>query len=274
LLILGLGRLGGEVLTNASDLDIIYLFTTPEVEASDGRKPLGPANYFNRLANRVTAALSVATPAGPLYDIDTRLRPQGSKGMLVVSLDAFADYQRKEAWTWEHMALTRARPVFGSDAARNQTSAIISEIVRRPCDPSKLAADAFKMRDEIALHKPPAGPLDVKLGGGGLVDLEFAVHVLQLTHKIGLDPRLEMAVEELAKAGLIETNIVNAQNLLTRMLVTMRLIAPETGTPSDESCDLMARACGANSWAELLARHEEARQSISQLWNQIKGAAS
>jgi len=273
LVILGLGRLGGEVMTDASDLDIIYLFTQPEAETSDGPKPLGPANYFNRLANRVTAALSVPTPSGPLYEVDTRLRPQGAKGMLVVSLDAFADYQRSEAWTWEHMALARARPVFGSPAAREQASALITEILLQPHDPERLVADAVSMRDEIARHKPPSGPLDVKLGPGGLVDLEFAVHVLQLVHKAGVDPRLEIACDRLADVGLIDTNVVTAQRLLTEMLVTIRLIAPETTSPTEESCELMARACGAESWAELLERHEQARQSIAALWERVKGGA-
>ena len=271
LVILGLGRLGGQVLTNASDLDLIYLFTGPQGDSSDGPKPLGPADYFNRLANRVSAALSVPTPAGPLYEVDTRLRPQGAQGMLVVSLDAFADYQRNEAWTWEHMALTRARPVFGSSDARRQASELISEILMRPYAADKLVADAVKMRDEIARHKPPSGPLDVKLGPGGLVDLEFAIHVLQLVHKTGFDPRLESATEQLSQAGLIEANIVQAQRLLTEMLVTIRLVAPETTTPSDESCELMARACGAESWRELLARHDEARHSVSALWDKVKG---
>jgi glutamate-ammonia-ligase adenylyltransferase len=271
LVILGLGRLGGEVLTNASDLDIIYLFTEPTAEQSDGPKPLGPANYFNRLANRVTAALSVPTPAGPLYDVDTRLRPQGSKGMLVVSLDAFAGYQRNEAWTWEHMALARARPVYGPESARKEASALISEILERPYDGATLVADAVKMRDEIARHKPSSGVLDVKLGEGGLVDLEFAVHVIQLAKKAGLDPRLEAAVGQLAKKNLIDAKVVEAQHLLTEMLVTIRLIAPETANPSEESCELMARACGAASWSELLARHAEARHSVSELWNRVKG---
>jgi glutamate-ammonia-ligase adenylyltransferase len=270
LVILGLGRLGGGVLTNASDLDIIYLFTDPQAEQSDGPKPLGPANYFNRLANRVTAALSVATAAGALYDVDTRLRPQGSKGMLAVSLDAFAAYQRKDAWTWEHMALARARPVFGSDPARSKASELIADILGQPFDSDKVLADAVKMRDDIGRHKPPSGPLDVKLGPGGLIDLEFAVHVLQLITKKGLDPRLGTAVEELCEEGLLETKIVDAQNLLTRMLVTIRLIAPQTTTPSDESCRLMAKACGSESWDELLARHEEARQSVLALWERVK----
>ena len=122
LIVLGLGRLGGCALTHASDLDLIYLHTRRQGGVSDGAKPLGPNDYFNRLASRVTAALSVPTAAGPLYDVDTRLRPEGAKGMLVVSLDAFEQYQREEAWTWEHMALCRARPVFGSPAARRAAS--------------------------------------------------------------------------------------------------------------------------------------------------------
>jgi glutamate-ammonia-ligase adenylyltransferase len=270
LVILGLGRLGGGVLTNASDLDIIYLFTDPKADQSDGGKPLGPANYFNRLANRVTAALSVPTPAGPLYDVDTRLRPQGSKGMLVVSFEAFAEYQRNEAWTWEHMALARARPVFGSKDAKAKAAALIDEILRRPYDLGQLAADAAKMREEMSRHKPASGPLDTKLGPGGLVDLEFAVHVLQLAHKEALDPNLENAVEALAKAGFVDTSIIEAQRLLTEMLITIRLIAPQTTRPSEESCELMARACGAESWSDLLARHDAARQSISALWEKVK----
>jgi glutamate-ammonia-ligase adenylyltransferase len=270
LLVLGLGRLGGGVLTNASDLDIIYLFTDPQAEQSDGPKSLGPANYFNRLANRVTAALSVPTPAGPLYDVDTRLRPQGSKGMLAVPLEAFAAYQRKEAWTWEHMALARARPIFGSDPAQARLAALVDEILRQPRDADKIVADAVKMRDEIARHKPPSGPLDVKLGPGGLTDLEFAVHVLQLATKIGLHPRLETAAEELVANGLADKTIIPAQHLLTQMLVTIRLIAPETASPSEESCELMAKACGSDSWNELLARHDEARQSVLTLWKRVK----
>jgi len=270
LVVLGLGRLGGGVLTNASDLDIIYLFTDPEAEQSDGPKPLGPANYFNRLSNRVTAALSVPTSAGPLYDVDTRLRPQGSKGMLTVSLEAFAAYQRMEAWTWEHMALARARPVFGSEAARAKVSALVDEILRQPMEGKKIVADAVKMREEIARHKPPSGPLDVKLGPGGLIDLEFAVHALQLTRKIGLHPGLGAAVDELVANDLVDENIAGAQRLLTQMLVTIRLIAPETTTPSEESCELMAKACGSDSWNELLARHDEARQSVLALWNRVK----
>ena len=118
LVVLGLGRLGGGALTHASDLDVVYLFTGPFSGESDGRRPLGATHYFNRLAQRVTAALSVPTAEGALYEVDTRLRPQGAQGPLAVSFDSFARYQGEEAWTWEHMALTRARPLTGSAPRR------------------------------------------------------------------------------------------------------------------------------------------------------------
>ena len=152
----------------------------------------------------MTAALSVPTASGPLYDVDTRLRPGGAKGMLVVSLDAFERYQREEAWTWEHMALCRARPVFGSPRRRERVAAMIEGILRMPRDRAKIVADAAKMRADMERHKPPMGPLDVKLGPGGLVDLEFATHVLQLTTHVGLDTRLEVALEALAAEFLVE----------------------------------------------------------------------
>jgi glutamate-ammonia-ligase adenylyltransferase len=267
-----LGRFGGHSLTHASDLDIIYLHNAGG-GLSDGPKPLGPNDYFNRLARRFTAALSVPTAAGPLYDVDTRLRPEGEKGMLVVSLDAFERYQRTGAWTWEHMALCRARPVFGSAAVRAEVAAMIENILRLPRDRAKVVADAVRMRADMQRHKPAKGPLDVKLGPGGLVDLEFAAHVLQLTTHVGLSTRLEDALDALAAESLVEANVVDSLKLLSRMLVMMRLIAPGDVKPTAETWQLLAEACGAESWDELLAEHDAARHSIAMLWNGIKGEA-
>jgi glutamate-ammonia-ligase adenylyltransferase len=273
LIVLGLGRLGGCALTQASDLDLIYLHTAEGGAESGGPRPLGPNDYFNRLASRVTAALSVPTAAGPHYDVDTRLRPQGAKGMLVVPLDGFERYQREEAWTWEHMALCRARPVFGSRAARDRAAEVIGTVLRMPRDAQKVASDAAKMRAEMNHHKPPRSALDVKLGPGGLVDLEFAVHVLQLTRHTALDPRLEIALEALASEKLVGENVVKAQELLTRMLVMMRLVAPGDVKPTPDSWQLVAEACGAGSWDELLAEHDAARHSIAELWDGIRKEA-
>jgi glutamate-ammonia-ligase adenylyltransferase len=270
LLVLGLGRFGGYSLTHASDLDIIYLHTAGGGGASDGAKPLGPNDYFNRLSSRITAALSVPTAAGPLYDVDTRLRPEGAKGMLTVSLDAFERYQREQAWTWEHMALCRARPLFGSEEGKARAKAVIDNILRLPREYASVATDAAKMRAEIERHKPPHSALDVKLGKGGLVDLEFSVHVLQLTRHVGLNTRLEVALEELAAESLVEANIVDALKLLSRMLVMMRLVAPGAVKPTAETWQLVAEACGAASWDELLVEHDAARQRIAALWNRIR----
>jgi glutamate-ammonia-ligase adenylyltransferase len=269
LVILALGRLGGGALTHASDLDLVYLFTGHFMAESDGRRPLGATHYFNRLAARVSAALSVPTASGPLYEIDTRLRPSGAQGLLAVSVESFAEYQRSSAWTWEHMALARARPVFGSAPARAVVTEIIDETLRRPRDAAVLIADAVKMRGDITRHKPPAGPFDVKLIDGGLVDAEFCVHVLQLRHGIGLDPRLDMAIAALVEAGQIAPEMADANRLLTRMLVTLRLVSPAGGEPAPASRALVARAAGVADWTALEDAYAEARAIVSAEWRRI-----
>ncbi len=269
LLILGLGRLGGMALTHASDLDLVFLYDGPQDAVSDGAKGLGPADYFNRLAKRVVAALSVQTAAGPLYDVDTRLRPQGEQGMLAVHVDSFRDYQQREAWTWEHMALLRARPVHGSEVGRARLAGLIGELLAMERDPARVRTDAAEMRAEMARHKPPAGPLDVKLGLGGLVDLEFAVHTLQLTHRTAFSPRLEEAIALLADDGLIDLQADRDLRLLSRILVASRLVTPGGGEPEAQSRQLVAEVCGIADWPTLIAEHDSARQRIAALWQKM-----
>jgi [glutamine synthetase] adenylyltransferase / [glutamine synthetase]-adenylyl-L-tyrosine phosphorylase len=171
------------------------------------------------------------------------------------------------------MALCRARPVFGSPEIREQVAGLIEAILRMPRDRARIAGDAARMREEMARHKPPLGPLEVKLGRGGLVDLEFATHVLQLTTGIGLNTRLEVALEALAAESLVPANIVDALKLLSRMLVMMRLVAPGDIKPTTETWQVVAEACGAANWNELLAEHDAARQSIAALWDSIREGA-
>ncbi|WP_046349627.1 bifunctional [glutamine synthetase] adenylyltransferase/[glutamine synthetase]-adenylyl-L-tyrosine phosphorylase [Sphingomonas changbaiensis] len=273
LVILALGRLGGAALTHASDLDLIYLFTGTIDAASGGPKPLEATRYYNRLAQRVTGALSVPTAAGPLYEVDTRLRPSGSKGLLAVTIESFADYQRESAWTWEHMALTRARPVFGSDAARARVQAVIDAVLNRPRDTRQLLKDVVSMRSDMARHKPPAGPLDAKLIEGGLVDLEFCVHAVQLEHRTGFDPRLGPAIAALIGAGLLPADFAAAHDVLARMLVTLRLVAPDAQEPPPPARALVARACGFESWDALLDAYAAARQSVRDCWARIVARA-
>jgi [glutamine synthetase] adenylyltransferase / [glutamine synthetase]-adenylyl-L-tyrosine phosphorylase len=267
LLILALGRLGGSELTHASDLDLVFLFTGSFSGESNGPRPLGATLYFNRLAQRIIAGLSVATAAGPLYEVDTRLRPSGAQGPLSISCEAFAKYQREDAWTWEHMALTRARPVYGSDEGRAELEELIDSILQTPRDTAALVRDAVKMRGDIALHKQPSGPLDVKLMPGGLVDLEFATHLLQLTHSAGFAPDLGTALGELSNAGLMSAQVVDAHALLTRMLVTIRIVAPDAQPPEPSTKAIIARACGFASWEALLIALSNAQTQVVKCWS-------
>jgi [glutamine synthetase] adenylyltransferase / [glutamine synthetase]-adenylyl-L-tyrosine phosphorylase len=266
LVVLGLGRLGGGALTHASDLDVVYLFTGSFTGESDGRRPLGVTHYFNRLAQRVTAALSVPTAEGALYEVDTRLRPQGAQGPLAVSFDSFARYQREDAWTWEHMALTRARPLTGSPAAQDELRAIISSVLDRPRDPAQLKADVLKMRADMAAHKPPQGVLDAKLMRGGLVDLEFLVHYLQLRERTAFDPHLDVAVEQLVAAQLLPAEVPDALALMSRVLVAGRLLAPNLAEPAPAAAQALAEACGQPGLAELLRAFADARQEVAAAW--------
>jgi glutamate-ammonia-ligase adenylyltransferase len=271
LAVVALGRFGGRALTHASDLDLIFLFDAPDGVRSDGPRPLGATDYYNRLASRIVAGLSVQTAAGPLYDVDTRLRPQGEQGMLAVSLAAFDAYQRSEAWTWEHLALCRARPLAGAPAFQSRVTALIRSILLEPCDAARIRADAAEMRSGMARHKPPAGPLDVKLGPGGLVDLEFTVHVLQLTTGAGLDPQLEVAIAGLEQAGLIDAEADPDLRLLSRFLVVLRLVVP--GTAADvpsASRALVASLCGHDDWNKLMAALDSARARIAARWQQVR----
>jgi len=271
LVVLGLGRLGGEALTHASDLDLVYLFAGEIGSESDGPRPLSASHYFNRLAQRVTAALSVPTAEGALYAIDTRLRPQGNQGPLAVSLDSFARYQREEAWTWEHMALCRARPVYGAPETRERLEAIVRDVLATPRDPDKLRADVLKMRAEIAAHKPAAGPLDVKLQRGGLVDCEFIVHFLQLRERIAFDPRLGEAIGELVEAGLLPERFAAARALLGRLLVAVRLLAPDSAHPPEAAQAALAKASQQPDYAALLQALAEARHGVAAMWAELFG---
>lgn len=266
LIVLALGRLGGGALTHASDLDLVYCFTGDFAAESDGEKPLGAVLYYNRLAQRLTAALSVQTASGPLYEVDTRLRPSGAQGPLVVSLAGFERYQREDAWTWEHMALARARPIVGSDAARGAAAAIIGRVLSGDRPDRNVLAEAVAMRTDMARHKPGTGPLDAKLAPGGLVDLEFTVHVTQLRKGQGLTPQLGEAIDQLAAADLLPPALRDAHDFLTRLIVAMRLVAPDAQVPPEATRPILAAALGCRDWPAVLARLNAARQVVMRTW--------
>lgn len=284
LLVLGLGRFGGGALTHASDLDVVFLYSGDATGPSDGSRSISATNYYNRLAGRVTAALSVPTAQGALYEIDTRLRPQGAQGPLAVSCAAFEKYQRTAAWTWEHMALARARVLVGSRGGRARLDAIMHSVLRRPRDPAMVREEISAMRTQMAEHKTPNGPLDVKRLRGGLIDCEFLIHFLQLrgvtddgallgeSWPEAYSPDLGTAIPALTRAGLLPDSFRPDYDLLTRMLVALRLLAPTGAEPSACAARTLAKACRVENYAALVSHFLAARARVCALWNQTFGA--
>lgn len=182
--LIGYGSLGGEEMGFGSDLDLVFLFRAPAGASSDGARPLDAARWHLRLAQKVVALLETMTGAGRLYAVDVRLRPDGAKGLLVSSLDSYADYQRHRAWTWEHQALVRARGVAGDDGLLDAFERIRADTLATPREPTRLRQDVLHMRARMRaeLDRSSAERFDLKQGAGGLVDLEFLLQALVLEH--------------------------------------------------------------------------------------------
>src|SRR3982074_1249188 len=181
--ILAMGKLGSREMTASSDLDLILIYDFDHEEPdSDGARPLQGAQYFARLTQRLISAFTTRTNYGVLYEVDMRLRPSGRAGPLASRLDSFAEYQDREAWTWEHMALTRARVISASPEFRGRIEKVIREVLTRPRDRAVIASDVAEMRRAIALEKGEADIWDLKYAAGGMIDIEFIAQYLQLVH--------------------------------------------------------------------------------------------
>jgi glutamate-ammonia-ligase adenylyltransferase len=257
--VLALGKLGGREMTASSDLDLVFVYDVPPgVEMSDGPKPLSPPLYFARLAQRLIAALTSATAAGTLYEVDMRLRPTGNKGPVAVSLESFAAYHDKDSWTWEHMALTRARLVAGDSDLRARTAAEIHRRLTTPRETGAIVRDARDMREKMALTFPGRNVWDLKFALGGLVDIEFIAQTWQLVHAPArpdvLDTNTIAALQKLKAAGLLEaqdadTLIASAglQHALTQVL---RIALDATLNADEASPGLQALLTRAAQWQD------------------------
>ncbi|WP_341760620.1 bifunctional [glutamine synthetase] adenylyltransferase/[glutamine synthetase]-adenylyl-L-tyrosine phosphorylase [Candidatus Endowatersipora endosymbiont of Watersipora subatra] len=172
--VVGMGNLGTYELTATSDLDLILLFDHDNsVSESNGRRRLYLSEYFSRLGQRLIAAMSALTSEGLIYVLDFRLRPSGNAGPLTTSFSSFMNYQRTTAWTWEHLALTRARPLVGSVAFKYRISEGIKNILKTPRDLEKLSFDVLQMRRIMEQERKPKNNFDLKRTKGGLTDIEF-----------------------------------------------------------------------------------------------------
>ncbi|QDE38211.1 bifunctional [glutamate--ammonia ligase]-adenylyl-L-tyrosine phosphorylase/[glutamate--ammonia-ligase] adenylyltransferase [Luteibacter pinisoli] len=208
--VLGYGSLGGEELGFASDLDLVFVYDGRRANAmSDGARPVDGTRWYQRLAQRVMHWLGAQTHAGKLYDVDTRLRPDGSKGLLVASVDAFEAYQRDRAWTWEHQALQRARFVAGDAAVGSMLDAVRREILGAVRDTARVVAEvgAMRARWRAERDRSDATQVDLKQGKGGLIDIEFVLQGMVLAHAAAHPGILDstansVLIDELRVAGL------------------------------------------------------------------------
>jgi glutamate-ammonia-ligase adenylyltransferase len=215
--VLGYGSIGAQELGFASDLDLVFVHGADPNAVSDGARALDAGRYYLRIAQKLVALLDTATAAGKLYEVDVRLRPDGAKGLLVVNFDSFASYQRERAWTWEHQALVRMRPLAGDAALLARLDTLRDEILSRPRDAQTLAKDIADMRERMRreLDRSDAAHFDLKQGAGGLVDLEFALQHAVLRHAGArpalLVPRHSAALTTmLADAGIIDATTAEA----------------------------------------------------------------
>jgi glutamate-ammonia-ligase adenylyltransferase len=184
--VVAMGRLGSREMSLASDIDLIMIYDAPVLGpngdslGSTGPRPLALSTYYARLSQRVISAITAPTAEGRLYEVDMRLRPSGASGPIATSLAGFAHYQRTEAWTWEHMALTRARPVAGDPALCERAATAIEAVLRQPRDPQRLVLDVADMRRRIAESQKRPSSWDLRNRRGGLIDLEFIAQYLML----------------------------------------------------------------------------------------------
>jgi len=226
--VVALGRLGSREMTASSDLDLIFIYEVPEgAEQSDGDRPLSPAHYYARLGQRIVGALSSPTNEGTLYEVDMRLRPSGNKGPLATSLGAFETYQRESAWTWEHLALARARVVSGPPLLAARIDAAIATALSRPRGREALLRDVAEMRARLAEHRPSKSLWDFKLLRGGFFDIEFAARYLMLLHAD-------------AKPFLLARHVVDTLVLLR----DARILAPESAATLIEAYRLWSSLQG------------------------------
>lgn len=200
--LLAFGKMASREMTVASDLDFIMLYSVSgAAEESNGSKPLAANQYFTRLTQRLVAALTAPTSEGVLYAADMRLRPSGNAGPLATSLKSFVDYHHEHAWTWEHLALSRARVVVADPGLDEKIDDAIDEILSRPRDAAKTIEDVVAMRARMTKERPPRHPLDLKLAPGGLLDLEFIAQSAQLVARPVLAAPQASTAATLARLG-------------------------------------------------------------------------
>jgi glutamate-ammonia-ligase adenylyltransferase len=283
--VLALGKLGGREMTATSDLDLIIVYDFDENHPqSDGQRSLYGGQYFARMTQRLVSALAAQTNYGSLYHVDMRLRPSGRSGPVATMIGSFESYQENEAWTWEHLALTRARVVSGPPAFAARVEKVIRDVLCRPRDAATIAGDVVEMRAAIAAEKGDGERWDLKYVAGGLIDLEFIAQYLQLMHAHEkpdiLDTSTARALDKAARLGLLSPDDADvlrpAARLYQNLTQILRLclagpLDPKSAGPG--LLGLLARAADVPNFATLEAHLAETQARVRASFVRILGKA-
>jgi [glutamine synthetase] adenylyltransferase / [glutamine synthetase]-adenylyl-L-tyrosine phosphorylase len=279
--ILAFGKLGGREMAPRSDLDLVFVYDhDDDATGSDGDRPLAPSLYFTRLSQRLISAISAQTAEGSLYEIDMRLRPSGNKGPIASRLESFKRYHAESAWTWENMALTRARIVDSPLELAQKISEIISRTLSAPRDPDQLRDDVATMRCRIAQEHTGHSPWDIKYRPGGLIDIEFMAQYLMLRHGADtpgvLSTNTFEALGNLRDANYLETNdakiLLETLRLWQKLQCILRLTSENSATETAMTVgqrNLLVRAGGVHDINALEAEMDNAADRVRTLFNII-----
>ncbi|MGH6819142.1 MAG: bifunctional [glutamine synthetase] adenylyltransferase/[glutamine synthetase]-adenylyl-L-tyrosine phosphorylase [Methylovirgula sp.] len=280
--VVALGKLGSREMTATSDLDLILIYDFDAAHPeSDGAQPLHATRYYTRLFQRLISALTVATRRGLLYQVDMRLRPSGGQGPLATQLASFAEYQRKEAETWEHLALTRARVIAGDPSLRVEVEATRVAILAAPRS-SSLPSDVAAMRLLIAKEKGENDPLDLKYAAGGMMDIDFLGQYLCLRYAHENSEIVDVAPAAIiAKAGAFGylardavDLLVDAHRLYSNVTQVLRTILPPS-QPLAEAPEAVKRRLAAAldlpDFPQLTAELIETGKKVRATFRQVVG---
>jgi glutamate-ammonia-ligase adenylyltransferase len=270
LAVIALGKCGSREMTARSDLDLMTLYRPADAAAASAVKDWSAETFYGRFTQRLVAALSAPTAEGGLYEVDLQLRPSGTSGPVAVSLRAFEGYYERSAETWELLALTRARVVWGSSPAFvAEARAAIETALRRPRDRAATARDVRDMRALMERERPPSGFWDLKLSPGGLVDIEFVAQHLQIVHAAAggpLEPHTAGALKALEARGLAPSRetaaLEEAWSLQQNLSQLLKLALDDRADPEAEPQgfrQLLARAGDARDFPTLRRKLERIR---------------
>lgn len=272
--ILAMGKLGGNEMTATSDLDLILIYDYDKDQLeSDGQKPLSPTQYYSRYTQRLISALSAPTAEGELYEVDLRLRPSGRSGPVATQIESFIDYQMNKAWVWEHLALTRARCISGSQNLQGTINKTIKDVLSKKRDQKKLASEVLEMRDRIEAEKGTDNLWDIKLSRGGQVDLEFICQYLQLnyahSHPEIINTNTAQSFHNIRTTDIIPAEMAEQLHEATlfynRLIQIIRLCTKsglEANSASEGLKNLLAKTTKTSSFDELTEKLNQTQSEI------------